>query len=431
MKAPGGPVPSREIAPAPRVAPAREPEAAPVSELGQTVSGWSYATVAPTAPPIVHEVLDSPGEPLDRATRASMEEQLGADFGRVRVHADDRAARSAEAVGAAAYTVGRDVVFGRGFYRPQTPEGRELLAHELEHAAQDAGGGPIPADLRIGEPNDPAEREATTAALRARSAAPRPERGPGRRPARASREPVLRRTLLGSLLGGAGGALGGALIGGLLGGPIGAIVGGVVGLVAGMVVGELASTRSRALTPEEIEYAREIYLDSVDYTQIRITRDSTLAVGAPRTIGNTIHLKSDWGHFRGDTLELSEQGRLTLIHEMGHVWQYQHGGLAYIPLSLIAQLRAAVHGGDRGAAYDWRSAHQAGIPWQDWNPEQQAEAIEDYNKLLRKSQDETATPAELHELSVLLPYIEMVRRGEGAPRIRVSGPERETEAPTP
>ena len=428
MKAPGDPARSHAKAPAPP-SPAkgeRAPDTTPQQEGVQPFADWSYAAAAPTAPPIVHEVLDSPGEQLDRATRASMESELQADLSGVRVHADDRAARSAEAVGAAAYTVGKDVVFGRGFYRPGTHEGRELIAHELEHTQQEATG-PVPSELRIGDPADLAEREASAAATRVRSGRSRPER----RPARGSRTPVLRRTLLGSLLGGGAGALGGALIGGLLGGPIGAVIGGVVGLVGGMVAGELATTQSRALTQDEIDYAHEIYLESVDYTKIRITRDSTLAVGAPRTIGNTIHLKSDWGHFKGDTLELSEQGMLTLIHEMGHVWQYQHTGLAYIPLSLIAQLRAAVHGGTRSGAYDWHVPHREGTPWEYWNPEQQAEAIEDFNKFFRKQQDGTITPAEMQELNTLLPYIEKVRRGEGAPEIRTGGPERETEGTTP
>ena len=56
-----------------------------------------------------------------------------------------------------------------------------------------------------------------------------------------------------------------------------------------------------------------------------------ISTGAPKTLGNVIHLRSDWGHFVGDTLDLTEEGRLTLIHEMGHVWQYQNGGLAHIP----------------------------------------------------------------------------------------------------
>jgi len=72
------------------------------------------AGVRPTAPPIVHEVLRSPGRPLDAATRAFMEPRFGHDFSKVRVHADAEAAASARAVNALAYTVGNHVVFAAG-----------------------------------------------------------------------------------------------------------------------------------------------------------------------------------------------------------------------------------------------------------------------------------------------------------------------------
>ena len=49
-------------------------------------------------PPIVGEVLSSPGRSLDPAGRAFMESRLGHDFGAVRVHAGGRAAESARAV---------------------------------------------------------------------------------------------------------------------------------------------------------------------------------------------------------------------------------------------------------------------------------------------------------------------------------------------
>jgi hypothetical protein len=87
-------------------------------------------------PPIVHEVLRSPGQPLDSATRGFMEPRFGHDFSGVRIHADARSAQSARAVNAAAYTVGRDVVFGAGRYTPSTESGQRLLAHELVHVVQ-------------------------------------------------------------------------------------------------------------------------------------------------------------------------------------------------------------------------------------------------------------------------------------------------------
>ncbi len=139
------------------------------------------------APPIVHEVLRSPGRPLDDQTRGFMESRfghdfsgvpvtaprlataglavgpaddpfereaerqsqrvmsasatgnaslVGPDFSHVRVHTDSRAAESARAVNALAYTVGDHVVFGAGHYAPGTSAGRSLLAHELTHVTQ-------------------------------------------------------------------------------------------------------------------------------------------------------------------------------------------------------------------------------------------------------------------------------------------------------
>ncbi|HEU4456312.1 MAG TPA: DUF4157 domain-containing protein, partial [Longimicrobium sp.] len=66
----------------------------------------------------MHDVLRSPGRPLDDETRRCMEPRFGHSFADVRIHADARAARSAAAVSAHAYTVGRDVVFGAGRYAP-------------------------------------------------------------------------------------------------------------------------------------------------------------------------------------------------------------------------------------------------------------------------------------------------------------------------
>jgi hypothetical protein len=90
-------------------------------------------------PPIVHEVLRSAGQPLDAETRAFMEPRFGHDFGNVRVHADGKAAESARAVSALAYTVGDNVVFAENKYAPATQSGRELLAHELAHTIQQQG----------------------------------------------------------------------------------------------------------------------------------------------------------------------------------------------------------------------------------------------------------------------------------------------------
>src|SRR5512142_3380792 len=86
---------------------------------------------AGVVPAMVHDVLRSDGRPLEPATRDLMESRFHRDCGRVRVHADALGAESARSLSAQAYTVGSDVVFGRGQYAPATSAGSRLLAHEL------------------------------------------------------------------------------------------------------------------------------------------------------------------------------------------------------------------------------------------------------------------------------------------------------------
>lgn len=109
-------------------------------------------------PPIVHEVLRSPGQPMDPATRASMESRFGHDFSQVRVHTDAKAAESARVIGARAYTAGQDVAFGEGQYAA----GKGLLAHELTHVVQQrrGGGNSLQNQLRFGSADDSHEHEA-------------------------------------------------------------------------------------------------------------------------------------------------------------------------------------------------------------------------------------------------------------------------------
>ncbi|MFL5383935.1 MAG: DUF4157 domain-containing protein [Longimicrobiaceae bacterium] len=141
------------------------------------------------APHAVHEVLRSPGEPLDAGVRRWMEPHLGRDLGDVRVHTDARAADSARAVAARAYTVGRRIVFGAGAYAPATGDGRRLLAHELTHVAQQEGAPGPPGTLEIGRPGDGAEREAERVSA---SAAAAEAAGGGARPAVGRAGPIYR-----------------------------------------------------------------------------------------------------------------------------------------------------------------------------------------------------------------------------------------------
>ena len=142
-------------------------------EMQRAPIGLNGSREAELAPPIVEEELGSAGVSLPAGVRRTMEARLGHDFGQVRIHTGSRAGDSAAAVGARAYAVGRDIVFGGGQFAPETSEGQRLLAHELAHVVQQetgkgrVGSGP---GIEIGAADDPLERDAEQVAHAASAA---------------------------------------------------------------------------------------------------------------------------------------------------------------------------------------------------------------------------------------------------------------------
>ncbi|EFG04690.1 Hypothetical protein SCLAV_p1204 (plasmid) [Streptomyces clavuligerus] len=149
---------------------------APDQEQHRHGPGCDHRRTGPAAPPVqrstaepvqrsaVHDVLRTPGQPLDTTTRTEMEARLGADFSDVRVHRDTAAQASAAEVNARAYTSGSHVVLGGGGTDKHT------LAHELTHVIQQRQG-PVAgtengSGLRVSDPSDRFEREAEANAAR-------------------------------------------------------------------------------------------------------------------------------------------------------------------------------------------------------------------------------------------------------------------------
>jgi hypothetical protein len=99
------------------------------------------------------------GRALDQSVSAQVGSALGDSLSDVRIHADERSAALARSVSARAFTVGSDIFFGPGEYRPATPDGRELLSHELVHVVQQRGASSGGA-LTVSQPGDALEREA-------------------------------------------------------------------------------------------------------------------------------------------------------------------------------------------------------------------------------------------------------------------------------
>ena len=130
----------------------------------------AQAAVTPAVPSAVGLGVDGPGRSLDGASRAFLEARFGHSFASVRVHDDARAAQSAAAVQADAYTVGSDIVFGAGQFRPHDSAGRRLLAHEAAHVVQQSGGGggasgPALSPASVGIQRQPAQTSAAAPAF--------------------------------------------------------------------------------------------------------------------------------------------------------------------------------------------------------------------------------------------------------------------------
>jgi len=135
-------------------------------------------------------------------------------------------------------------------------------------------------------------------------------------------------------------------------------------------------------------------------------------------VGNTINFTSDWGgdYLFEDTPEggLNKAGLDLLGHEIGHVWQFQNGGWAYAGDALIKQAAGFYSTGSRNTAYDYKTAIRWDIPWEKWGPEQQAEAIDQWNLAKRNTKNQKT-------IKTLQPYVEKARRGEGAVQFSIPG----------
>ncbi|MGE0321015.1 MAG: hypothetical protein AB7S68_01860 [Polyangiaceae bacterium] len=179
----------------------------------------------------------------------------------------------------------------------------------------------------------------------------------------------------------------------------------VLSLVSEPVLDGLAATQStheRTLTPRERALAKQVFGDSIDLDRVRVGEGGALLFslngGREITLGNEI---------------VTHEGRIreeTLVHELAHVWQYQHGGADYAPKALVAQGLESLGIGD---GYDWRSAVDAGERWKDLNPEQQAELLADAYQDLYTSESNRDRLERYRD--VYYRALKEVRAGRGAP----------------
>jgi hypothetical protein len=128
---------------------------------------------------------------------------------------------------------------------------------------------------------------------------------------------------------------------------------------------------SRLLNRAERERVQGIFGTSIDFSRVRLIPTSVLEY---RTVANSIRVPENFSVGNADMAQ-------TLVHEMTHVWQYQHSGTSYLSISLGTQIAASVGRGNRNFAYDYQI--QAGRTFFDFTPEQQAFMVENYFAMQR------------------------------------------------
>lgn len=138
------------------------PSGAGAAHAEHEVAAEGRADGEPTVPHEVERAIERKrggGQTLDDGVRRQMEDAFGTDFSEVTIHRDEESDTLNRALSARAFTVGHDIFFARGTYRPATKEGKELLAHELTHVVQQRRGA-IQGRWSVSRPGDPLEREA-------------------------------------------------------------------------------------------------------------------------------------------------------------------------------------------------------------------------------------------------------------------------------
>ena len=146
---------------------------AAADQIGRSLKAWRAASGA--APQGEAAIPRGGGAPLASAVRSTMEPKVGANLDNVRVHTGSESSEAARGFGARAFTVGTDIHFNAGEYKPGTKEGDKLLAHELTHVVQGQtagvqrkphegeGGDHEKGGVEVSDPSEPAEQEADAA----------------------------------------------------------------------------------------------------------------------------------------------------------------------------------------------------------------------------------------------------------------------------
>ncbi|MEO7361895.1 MAG: hypothetical protein ABI120_16305 [Gemmatimonadaceae bacterium] len=173
---------------------------------------------------------------------------------------------------------------------------------------------------------------------------------------------------------------------------------------AAIQLSAITSPFGRPLTPTERDIVDDIFKSSVDAGRVRIVEAHIL--NAPTTLGNQIRVPYGW-NFDGDR-------RAVLVHEFGHIWQYQTQGTGYITDSVYHNASGQIATGNRNVAYMNYQLRDSSS-FSDFTAEEQATIIGDYYEMTRIYAGVKNPPAWVGLRSPDLPiYERMIRHVRGA-----------------
>lgn len=169
-----------------------------------------------------------------------------------------------------------------------------------------------------------------------------------------------------------------------------------------MGIGEVYETlmdfikfNTRALSGAERALASSVFGASLNLDLVRIDEGAIIGPAFSGRAYTSFHTINNWG-------KLDNQ---TLIHELTHVWQYQHAGAIYMPQAIHAQVWG--EGYTYGGAAGLKKRQDAGQGYSALNREQQAEVVEDFYLLKTRNttNDASGNPATQTDLPLYADFV--------------------------
>lgn len=126
---------------------------------------------------------------------------------------------------------------------------------------------------------------------------------------------------------------------------------------------------SRPMTENEIEVAKAIFGDSINYSRVRIDEKAQIGCRHWHFLYVSFYTINAWGTFH----------KSLLIHELVHVWQFEKFGGVYIPRAIKAI--KSKEGYNYGGISELKNAVREKKSLLDFNYEQMADIVTDYFRL--------------------------------------------------